>query len=1096
MSDQGYYSYPTIHGETVVFASEEDLWMVPAGGGQARRVTSGRAPAFSPALSPDGSRIAFTSAEEGYEEVFVMDTDGGMPRRLTFLGTQAGVVGWRSAEEILFISNTAQPFRHLTEAYAISPDGGPPQKLPVGPCRFLSYGPNGGVVIGRHSNDASHWKRYRGGTAGDLWIDANGDGGFRRLIELEGNPCRPLWLGERIYFVSDHEGVGNLYSCRPSGEDLRRHTQHDDYYVRFPQADGRRIVYHAGADLYVFTPETDESRKIEFRYGSPRTQRARKFVPAAKYLEDYTADEKGERLLFTTRGKAFSLGVFEGAARRCGGPEDARLRLPRWLADGKRFVAVSDAGGEERLEIHHADTLDPPRILEDLDLGRPTSLHLSPTEDKLALTNHRSELLLIDLESGDRQLIEKSEYAPILGFDWSPDGRWLAYGFARTRRDSVIRVYSLEQKQARDVTVPVRSDYAPAFDPEGKYLYFLSVRRFDPVYDSVHFELSFPKSLLPCLVTLRRDEPSPIFTPPEPQKITDEDEKEEEAEKDAANKSGDDEKKDEDGDGKPKKPEPIQIEIDFDGIAERIQALPVPEARYRQIAPLPKGKVLLSHVPVEGTLAHSWRDTGEPPAKTVLQVFDLETRETETLISGLSSFILSGDRKKLIYRAGNRLRVVKAGEKDDEKKAKKPPGRTSGWIDLGRAKVSIDPAQEWRQMYREAWRLQRDHFWTEDLSGVDWEQVYERYLPLLDRVATRSEFTDLLWEMQGELGSSHAYVFGGDVRYGPGYGMGFLGADLIWDQDHRAWRIVRIVQGDPWDPENSSPLSRPGVNLRAGDLIVGIDDEPVSRLRSPQELLVHRANAEIALTVRAPDDDQPRTLTVKTLESEWGLRYRDWVEHNRRLVHEKTDGRCGYLHIPDMSPRGYAEFHRYFPVEIDRDALIVDVRFNGGGHVSQLLLEKLARRRIGYVQSRHFGVRTYPSESPAGPMVAVTNEYAGSDGDIFSHCFKLMKLGTLIGKRTWGGVIGISPRHPLADKGLTTQPEFSFWFTDVGWQVENYGTDPNIEVEMRPQDYRAGADPQLARALEEIQKLLADQPAGLPEPPARPSLALPRLPKK
>jgi tricorn protease len=460
-------------------------------------------------------------------------------------------------------------------------------------------------------------------------------------------------------------------------------------------------------------------------------------------------------------------------------------------------------------------------------------------------------------------------------------------------------------------------------------------------------------------------------------------------------------------------------------------------------------------------------------------------------VDRVSDFWVGRDAKALLYLSGDRLRVLKAGEKPPDKKDGDGPGRESGWIDLGRVKVSIEPASEWRQMFQEAWRLQREQFWTEDLSGIDWDAVHRLYVPLVERVTTRSEFSDLLWELQGELGTSHAYEMGGEYRRGPDYRQGYMGVDWDFDPDSNGYKIAHIARGDVWDPDNTSPLTAPGVNLQPGDVVVAINGQPLGPSATPAQRLVNQAGNEVVLTVRS--GDSARTVTVKALADERPARYRDWVEGNRQKVHEATDGRVGYIHVPDMGPDGYAEFHRSYLVEYDRDALIVDVRANGGGHVSGLLLEKLARRRVGYDFPRWAAPRPYPDESPAGPMVALTNELAGSDGDIFSHTFKMLKLGPLVGKRTWGGVIGIWPRHRLVDGTVTTQPEFSFFFDDVGWRVENYGTDPDIEVDNAPQDYARGMDPQLDRAIAVSLDLLAQRPPHRPRPTDRPSRIPPRL---
>jgi tricorn protease len=1041
MTNPGYYRFPTIHGDHIVFVSEDDLWSVPATGGMARhapsvarRLTSGLGLATHPALSPDGAWLAFSGRDEGSPEVYLMPAQGGEAQRLTFLGSDSTVIGWRG-DRIVFTTNAGQPFGRPPHLATISRHGGSVEHLPIGPAQFISYGPTGGCVIGRNAPDPARWKRYRGGTAGDLWIDPTGKGNFRRLITLKGNPSRPMWIGNRIFFLCDHEGTGNLYSCTPTGKDLRRHTHHEDFYVRHPSTDGHRIVYHAGADLFVWD---GESRPVHVDYHGPRPQRQRKFISADRYLETVAPHPQGHRLALAARGRVFSFGNWEGPVTQHG--EDIRRRLPRWLPDGKRLVLVSDAGGEETLVVGDA-------AFPGLDLGRVVDLRVAPKTDVVALTNHRNELLLVNLKSRQIRVLDKSAWANVAGFDWSPDGRWIAYSFALSQHTSQIRICEVATGKTHPVTKPVLQDVAPTFSPCGKFLYFLSYREFDPVYDNLHFDLSFPRGVKPYLVTLQADTPSP-FVPVA---------------------KAPEEKKD-------PKEKPVKVPIDFAGIENRILAFPVPEGRYQQIAGI-AGKALFTSVPPEGALAGDvWPPADELPAKATLEAYDFETHKTDTVLTGISHFALSADRKTLVVRVGNKLRVLKAGEKPDEAAAKEGPGKKSGWVDLSRVKVPVWPGDEWRQMFREAWRLQRDQFWTPDMSRVDWQAVHDRYLPLVDRVATRAEFSDLMWEMQGELGTSHAYEFGGDYRRPPRYDVGLLGVDLA------GWRIQRIVRGDPWNESACSPLAAPGLNIREGDVITAINGKPVT-----PDALVNLAGAEISLTIGK------RTVTVKTLASETPLRYREWVEQNRQTVHDQTQGRAGYVHIPDMGPHGFAEFHRYFLAEIDREGLIVDVRHNGGGHVSELLLEKLARRRLAYCQSRWFNIQPYPSDSVFGPLVALTNEHAGSDGDIFSHGFKLLKLGPLIGKRTWGGVIGIWPRHSLVDGGLTTQPEFSFWFKDVGWNVENYGTEPDIEVEYRPQDYAAGKDPQLARALVEIRRQLKTNPPQRPDLGNRPQLNAPRL---
>ncbi len=1070
-SDQspGYYRYPTIHGDTIVFVCEDDLWAVPVDGGAARRLTSNFGPCLWPRFSPDGKQLAFIGREEGPGEVYVMPGRGGEARRLTHQAAGASVAGWtEDGREIVYASNFGEQCRRTMALWSVSPHGGQPREWRYGPATLISFGPKGAKVLGRHAADPSRWKRYRGGTAGRLWIDVEGTEEFKPLEPAEGNFTSPMWIGSRIYFISDHEGIGNLYSCRPNGTDLKRHTHHEDFYCRNASTDGKRIVYHAGADLYVLDVKTGESRLAPVDFRSPRMLRQRKFVSASKYLQGASLRPDGEAVCLTVRGKPFTMANWEGAVRQHGVRDGVRYRLTAWLNDGQRLVTIADSSGEERIEIHWRAGTRRPKRLMGLDIGQAYGMTVSPKKDEVAICNHRLELLLVDLKTGKMKQIDKSPYESIHGMSWSPDGRWLAYAFASTERTCSIKVCHVATGKSQFVTRAEFSDVSPSWDPEGKYLYFLSFRDFNPVYDHVHFDLSFVEAGRPFLVTLRRDLPNPFVPQPKEQ-------------------DGDENGDGKDGDKKDKKEEEAKpVQIDFEGIEQRICAFPVKAGRYGQISGI-KGKALYTVFPTAGALS------ADPTDKGTIYAYAFKDQKAEALAKEASGFTLSRDRKMLLYFSKGKVRVVKAGEKPNDKAGDRG-SRETGWLDLGRVRASVVPLAEWRQMYREAWRLQRDHFWTEDMSGVDWQRVYERYLPLVERVATRGEFSDLMWEMQGELGTSHAYEMGGDYRPAPNYGQGSLGADFAFDERAGGYRVVRIAQGDAWEPAKDSPFNEPGVNVRVGDVLMAIGGQRLSQEATPNAMLVGLAGQEVDLTVRPKGRAKPRTVTVKVLSDETELHYRDWVRRNREYVHKKTRGKVGYVHIPDMSGRGYAEFHRGYLAELDHPGMIVDVRGNGGGHVSPLILEKLARRRIGYDVQRHGQPIPYPEDSVMGPMVAVTDELAGSDGDIFSHCFKLMKLGTLIGKRTWGGVVGISPRLSFVDGGTTTQPEYSFWFEDVGWDVENYGTDPDIEVEYRPQDYLAGVDPQLDRAIEVILEQMKANPPKLPDFGKRPKRTLPKLP--
>ncbi|MBA0126917.1 PDZ domain-containing protein [Haloechinothrix sp. YIM 98757] len=1073
----GYLRFPSISGESVVFVCEDDLWRAPATGGRAERLTAGVAEAGHPHLSPDGTQLAFVGQEDGPEEVYVMPAAGGPARRLTYDGAGCAVVGWHGGA-IQYASNAGRPFLKDFRLWSIDPAEGLPRPVAVGSARTISYGPAGGVVIGRHNGgnialgrhnrEPAMAKRYRGGTAGTLWVDASGSGEFVELSGLTGNLANPCWVGERIYFLSDYQGIGNVYSCLPDGSDVRRHTDHEEFYARNLAGDGTRLVYHCAGDVYLLDPAEDAPRGLDIELPGPATARNRKFVAAGEYLGDAALGPDGTDLTLTSRGKAFSMAHWEGPVRAHGEPDGVRYRLLTWLNDHERLVAAAaDEGPDEYLVVLTAG--EHRRV--DLDVGRVVELAVNPCGDRgdlVAVANHRREILLVDLAEGSSLRVDHTD-APARPGDlaWSPDGRWLAYALPEHPNSSAIKVFDVDSSQSRRVTEPVLADTKPSWDPRGRYLYFLGQRHLDPVYDTVQFDLGFPLGCLPYAVTLRAGEPSPFVPLPRPV-------------------SGDT------GDGAAR--EAGSVEIDFAGIEQRVVAFPVPLARYRRVAGLP-GSVLLSSLPVRGSLDRNIVDVTAAP-EAVLESFEPATGRTERLCEDISDFSVDAAGATMLLRAGRRLRVLPAGAKPAD--GGDAPGRETGWLDLDRLAVAVRPAAEWRQMFREAWRLQRDHYWDPEMAGVDWERVYRRYLPLVDRVRTRGELSDLLWEFHAELGTSHAYEMGGDYPDRPRYQQGHLGVD--WSYDEAAGRFVidRIVSGDPGDSTSTSPLTRPGVDARPRDAVVAINGTPIGRpghLRLPGEALVNQASREIEVTL-ARQGVEPWTVTVRASTDERPARYRDWVDSNRALVRERTGGRVGYLHIPNMGPQGFAEFHRGFLAEYDRDALVVDVRFNGGGHVSPLLLEKLARRRTGHVISRWAAPQGIPRESPRGPLVALTNENAGSDGDIFSHRFKLLGLGPLIGKRTWGGVVGIAPSHALADSTVTTQPEFYMTYDDIGYDLENRGAEPDIEVGIAPEDYVAGRDPQLERAIAVALERLEDHEPHAPTREERPRLAAPSLPPR
>lgn len=1071
----GYVRTPTIAGDRIVFVCEDDLWLVNAQGGIARRLTTAAGECSLPRLSPDGTRLVFVGRDEGHPELYVMDAEGGIARRLTYLGSEAlHCSGWtHDGRFVLFTSDAGSPFVRETHAFRVDAVGGEPVALSLGHVMTLDIAANGAMLLGRNAIDPARWKRYRGGTAGHLWVDARGDGEYRRICrELNGNLVWPMWVDGRVFFLSDHEGIANIYSVTPDGSDLRRHTDEREHYARFPATDGTRIVYACGGDLVLLDPRSGEVRRVNVQAPSTAPETARRFVEANELLETWQPSPDGTALALVTRGRAYTMPLWEEAVTEHGVEEPgARRRLVTWMHDGKRVGYVDDAAGYERVAIVPIDQSTPPEYVTSDDHGILHELVAAPAGDRLAFANNRHEVWLVELGTPARKL-DASVGDRIQELAFSPDGRWLAYTYSPKTHTAIIRIAECATGRIIDATSPLREDRSPTWDPDGQYLYFISTRDFHPVYDALQFELSFPEASRPYLLTLRETLANPFVPKPAPlHKRNDDDD--------------DDDEKDD------KREQRAQVVIEPEGLPLRILAFPVEEGNYERIAGA-KGRAIFSRYPVRGIRPN---DYDQHEADGELQAYDFEEQRSATLAGDVEDFVLGADARTLVYASRGKLRAIDAGgdlpeDGDAEEKPSQETGRRSGWLDLGRISVLVEPRDEWTQMLREAWRLQREHFWDPQMSGVDWDAVLRRYAPLVHKIRTRNELSDLIWEMQGELGTSHAYEMGGDRPVPPQYKRGFLGADVEWDDAIGGYRIKKILRGDPWNRDADSPLAEPGVDVKEGDVLVAIGGRPLTAQVGPGALLVNQAGRDIVLSVVRGVGSTPRRVLVRTLRDERMLRYRAWVEANRSFVHERTKGRVGYVHVPDMGPWGFAEFHRGYLSEFDRDGLLVDVRYNRGGHVSALLLEKLARKRVGYDVSRWAPAFPYPEESVAGPIVALTNQFAGSDGDIFSHCFKLYGLGPLVGMRTWGGVVGINPRHHLVDGTMTTQPEYSFWFTDAGWGVENYGTDPTDEVDIAPQDTLRGADPQMETGLRLMDEMLA-KAAPRPTFPPPPNRAAP-----
>jgi tricorn protease len=785
-------------------------------------------------------------------------------------------------------------------------------------------------------------------------------------------------------------------------------------------------------------------------------------VSAARWFSAAAPDHTGRGSAVSVRGAVHWVTHRSGPARALATTAGVRARLPRtFRAEGEEHVVwVTDAEGDDALEFAPATGVAPgatPRRLAAGALGRVLGLAVAPDGSRAAVASHDGRVLLVERESGEVREVDRSEDGEVTGLVFSPDSAWLAWSHPGPRPLRHLKLANTTDLSVTDAT-PLRfRDYAPAFTLDGKHLAFLSARAFDPVYDEHVFDLAFVGGSRPYLITLAATTPSP-FGPQRhgrPFEAPDKDETP-------------------DSEGTP------STRIDLDGLADRIVPFPVEAARYSTLRAAKDGVLWLRH-PVRGVLGASRATPDDPDPKTELERYDLVQQRIEHLAADADHFTVTGDGKRVLLRTDGKLKVVPS----DRRASNDDESDTNITVDLSRVRQTVDPAAEWRQMYDETGRLMRDNFWRPDLGGVDWDAVLDRYRPVLDRVATHDDLVDLLWEVQGELGTSHAYVTPRGGWSGGDRAQGLLGADISRHEDG-SWRIDRILPSETSDPDARAPLAAPGVAVRAGDAIVAVGGQPVDPVAGPAPLLVGTAGKPVELTVSPSGGGDPRHAVVVPLADEEPLRYHAWVADRRAYVHERSGGRLGYLHVPDMVGSGWAQLHRDLRIEVAREGLVVDVRENRGGHTSQLVVEKLARRIVGWDLPRGLRPYSYPEDAPRGPVVAVANEFSGSDGDIVNAAIKALGIGPVVGTRTWGGVIGIDSRYRLVDGTLVTQPKYAFWLEGYEWNVENHGVDPDVEVVQAPQDHAAGRDTQLDEA---IRIALA----ALEENPAKTAPALPPL---
>jgi tricorn protease len=1046
----GYLRYPHVHGDLLTFVAEDDVWIAPLSGDRAWRLSADAVAVSHPRFSPDGRWVAWTSRRDGDPEVHVAPAEGGESRRLTYWGAPGTrVCGWTPDGRILAVTSWRQPFYHHTHAYAVPVDGEPARPMDWGPVGAADVAPGGAVaLVTAAGQEPAEWKRYRGGATGRLWV--HGEDGFRRVrSDLDGNLDCPVWIGGRVAFLSDHEGTGRLYSCEPDGSGLRRHSAQTGFYARHASGDGERVVYQLAGELWLLDGLDAEPARLDVRLAGPRT--ARQPHPAAARVRDLSCDHTGRASAVEVRGGVHWITHRDGPARALAATPGVRARLPRVLGDTGEVVWVTDSGDGDALEISAAagdERPDSRRRLAAGRLGRVEQLASAPDGKTVAVAAHDGRLLLVDVASGEVRELADNEHGPAEDLTFSPDSNWLAWTHAGAERLSRIRLARVTDGTIAEVTDGRFADSEPVFTADGAHLVFLSWRGFDPVFDPHFFDLSFPFGCRPYLVPLDASAPSPFEPTPQGRPPV----------------AGSDDAKDD-------KEEKTPPTVSLDGIAARVVPVPVPDARYSDLRAVKGGLVWLRR-PLTGMLGEGGGPDDDSRPKNALERYDLAKRACEQIMTGADRLSVSGDGKRMVVVADGDLRVLATDGSDDgdDDEAK---------VDLSRLLVTADPAVEWRHAYEEAGQVMRDYYWSRDMNGVDWDAALARYRALLDRIATPDDFADLLSEVFGELGSSHAYVYRRYDSTGPW--MGLLGADLERDDD-RLWRVSRVLPAETSDPYARSPLAAPGTQVHAGDAVVAVNGRPVDGVTGPGPLLAGSWNTLTELTIAPGTGGPVRRIVVRPLFTDRRLRYQTWVAERRAHVRELGGGRLGYLHIPDMDGMGWAQFHRDLRSEIAEEGLIVDVRGNRGGMVSELVVEKLARRVVGWDVGRHRSPVSYPRDAPRGPVVVLADEHTCSDGDVLIAAVRGLGLGTVVGTRTWGGVIGIEDAHWLVDGTGMTVPRHATWFDGHGWDVENHGVAPDVEVAMGPDDWAAGRDPQLETAVRIALDHLAERPAATPPP--------------
>ena len=1063
--------YADVHQDRIVFTYEDDLWIVSSAGGDAKRITNDPGVEYAAKFSPDGARIAFTAQYDGGTDVYVMDARGGIPTRLTYHPAPDRVLGWfPDGQSVLFRSRREYSFR-AEEIYQVRLDGGMPEKLPVDRAGLASLSHDGErIAYNRMSRESRTWKRHQGGTAQDIWMGSLRAGDFKRITDWTGTDNFPMWHGEAIYFNSDRaDGTLNIYRYDLGTGRITRLTRFTEYDVKYPSIGPGHIVFQNAESLHLLNLETGAVEEVAVTMPTDRVRMRPEFVEISPTKGAFRVSPGGERMLLEARGEILSLPVEEGEPINLSKTLGVREKNAAWSPDGKWIAFISDRTGEEEVYLVNQDGDKPWKQLTTGGYGFRMHLVWSPDSRYLLFSDKFMRLNLLDVERGELTVVDQADYDDawerwgIQDYVWSPDSKWIAYTKMEQSLYDGIFLYSLDSGTVHRVTGELTEDFSPSFDPEGRYLYFLSNRTFEPIMGFVDQNHIFLDMCRPYVVLLRDDAPSP-FAPEETRVEAAEEEESE------------DETKDEEDD------DDELLRIDVEGLAHRIVVVPgVEDGNYFRLEATEDGCLYLAKT--EKEFSKYQVVTDDTTDKLDLYNYNLQDDESEKILGGIANYHRSADGEKLVYRAvaGRKPKygVVDAGAKADV---------GDGLVDLKDVRVRVDRNQEFLQIYNEAWRVQRDWFYDPNMHGCNWDEIGEKYRRFVPECGHRSDLNYLIGEMIAELNAGHTYVFGGDIqRDEKRVRTGMLGAVFEAEPGAKYYRIAHIIPGTSWDEDARSPFDEPGCPIEVGHYLIAIDGEEVTTADNVYALLQDKSGRTISVTYNdRPSPREARKHRVKTIARENTIRYREWVDRNRAAVDAATDGQVGYVHLPNMSQAGLIEFAKIWYPLYYKKGFIIDERYNGGGFVSDMIIDRMERRLWALTQPREGGFIRDPERCFHGPMVVVINEDTGSNGEYFAEAIKRKGLAPVIGMRTWGGAVGIEAHQDLMDGGLTTPPQFAPYDLSRRWMIEGHGVEADIEVQNMPGDVLRGKDAQLEAAIAYIQGKLAEEPVELPSPPPHP----------